>query len=71
MVSPIGDVRALFDAARDADYAAIAKEARALAATLSGTVSTDARAGAKAQLVRLKARHAQIVAHGFLRCQRA
>src|SRR5512132_3931732 len=37
-----GEVRALFDAARDADYAAIAEEARALATTLSGTVSTDA-----------------------------
>lgn len=60
-----GDVRALFDAARDADYAAIAEEARALTATLSGIVSTDARTEAKAQLVRLKTRHAQIVALDF------
>ena len=60
-----GEVRALFDAARDADYAAIAEEVRALATTLSGIVSTDVRAEAKAQLVRLKARHAQIVALDF------
>src|SRR5512132_1749387 len=59
-----GEVRALFDVARDADYAAIAEEARALATTLSG-VSTDVRAEARAHLVRLKARHAQIVALDF------
>jgi hypothetical protein len=52
-------------AARDADYAAIAEEARALAATLAATASTDSRADAKAQLARLKARYAQIVALDF------
>ncbi len=60
-----GEVRALFVAARDADYGAIAEEARALAATLTATASTDSRADAKAQLARLKARHAQIVALDF------
>ena len=60
-----GEIQRLFDATRDADYAAIAEEARALATTLSGTVSTDVRAEAKAQLVRLKARHAQIFALDF------
>jgi hypothetical protein len=60
-----GEVRALFVAARDADYAAIAEEARALAATLTATAPTDSRADAKVQLARLKARHAQIVALDF------
>ncbi|HJV97069.1 MAG TPA: chromate resistance protein ChrB domain-containing protein, partial [Albitalea sp.] len=38
---------------------------RALAATLTATASTDSRAEAKAQLARLKTRHAQIIALDF------
>jgi hypothetical protein len=58
-------IRALFDGARDADYAAIAEEARALAKTLRGKLAGAARSDAKAQLARLKIRHAQVVAIDF------
>ena len=60
-----GEVRTLFDTARDADYAAIAQEVRALAKRLSGKASAGARAEVKAQLVKVKARQAEIVAMDF------
>ena len=60
------EVRALFNAARDEDYEALAKEARELAAGLRGKGSPPPpRAEAKAQLARLKARAAQVVAIDF------
>src|SRR5215831_17857624 len=58
------DVRELFRGARDADYAAIAGEARALAVKAQ-TPSDDARADLKAQFTRLKNRHQQTVAIDF------
>ena len=59
------EVRALFDAARDADYEALAKEARPLMKKLKKTVSSETLADVKAQLGRLKAKLAQIVAIDF------
>jgi hypothetical protein len=59
------EVRALFDAARDADYEALAKEARPLVKQLAKAVSSEGLAEAKAQLARLKTRLAQIVAIDF------
>ncbi len=60
-----GEVRGLFDAARDADYAAIAADVRALAKRMSGKPSAAARADVKAQLARLRSRHAEVVAIDF------
>jgi hypothetical protein len=59
------DVRELFNAARDADYADITTEARALRARLAETPATESRAELKAQLARLKTRHAQTLAIDF------
>jgi hypothetical protein len=59
------DVRGLFDAARDADYDAIATDARAVSATLKKPPSPERRAEAKAQLARLRNRLAQVVAIDF------
>lgn len=59
------EVRALFNAARDADYEAVAKEARPLLKQVSKTISTETLTEAKVQLARLKARLAQIVAIDF------
>jgi hypothetical protein len=59
------DVRDLFNGARDADYAEIAEEARALAAKLAETPPTESRADLKAQFARLKARHTQNTAIDF------
>jgi len=59
------DVRALFNAQRDSEFAEIADEARILSAKLRGNASSDSRAELKAQLVRLKKRHAQTVAVDF------
>jgi hypothetical protein len=59
------EVRALFDAARDADYEALAKEARLLAKRLAKAVPSMSLADAKSQLARLKGRLAQIVAIDF------
>jgi len=59
------DVRALFNAQRDSEFAEIADEARALSAKLSGNASSDSRAELKAQLGRLKKRHAQTIAVDF------
>ena len=54
-----GDVRELFNGDRDADYAEIADEARALAARLAQTPLTESRADLKGQFARLKARFTQ------------
>jgi hypothetical protein len=56
------DVRALFNAARDGDYAEIASEARDLSARLQNTLPADARIELKSQFARLKNRQAQRVA---------
>jgi hypothetical protein len=60
-----GDIRELFNAARDSDYAEIAEEARALAAKLGKTPAIESRADLKAQFARLKARHTQNMAIDF------
>src|SRR6267154_1057884 len=54
------EVRALFDRARDADYAEVVKEARALAKSLRPNAKTSARADARAQVARLRKRLAEI-----------
>src|SRR5215212_7370418 len=59
------DVRALFNRARDADYSAIAKEARELAKELGRKPSHDTRADAKARLAKLRARLAEVHAIDF------
>jgi hypothetical protein len=59
------EVRGLFNAARDQDYDALAKEARALAAGLRRKAGPQQRAEARAQLARLSVRQAQIVALDF------
>ncbi len=60
-----GEVRALFDAARDSDYAALAKEVRALARRLSGAISPERRREVSIELTRLKERQAEIAALDF------
>jgi hypothetical protein len=55
------EVRSLFTAARDEDYEAIAKEARVLAEALNAMTQVEGRA----QLRRLKAKLAQVVAIDF------
>jgi hypothetical protein len=52
------DIRELFNAARDADYADIAEEARALAARVAETPRTESRGELHAQFSRLKTRYA-------------
>ena len=52
-------VRALFDAARDADYEAIAGEVRSLARTLDADGAAEKQAEARAQLGRLRKRLAE------------
>jgi hypothetical protein len=59
------EIRALFNAERDNEYAEIADEARTLAAKLRGNASADSRTELKAQVLRLKKRHAQTVAIDF------
>lgn len=54
--------RAMFDAARDADYEAIATEARSL---LAGKSSVDAMADRRAQTVRLRKRLAAVASIDF------
>jgi hypothetical protein len=58
-------VRALFDGARDTDYEDIAKQARDLASASDKGPSAERRVEARTQLVRLKARFAQIIAVDF------
>ena len=61
------EVRALFDRARDEDYAELAGEARGIAEALppTGEPPAEALAEARARLTRLKARLAQVVAIDF------
>src|SRR5689334_2630231 len=58
-------LRSLFNAARDADYHALADEARSLADTVSGEITPAARADARVRLARLKANAEQILAIDF------
>jgi len=59
------DVRAMFNKARDADYDALAKEARALGEALAGSTDVTVRADARAKLVRLKADTARVASLDF------
>ena len=59
------EVRAMFSAARDQDYDALAKEARSIATGLRRKSTPQQRAEARSQLARLKNRQAQIVAIDF------
>jgi hypothetical protein len=59
------DIRELFNAARDADYADIVAEARILAARLADTPATESRADLKSLFARLNNRLAQIVGIDF------
>jgi hypothetical protein len=59
------EVRSLFTAARDEDYEPIAKEARALAEALRQDLNAMTQAEGRAQLTRLKAKLAQVVAIDF------
>jgi len=53
-------VRALFDAARDADYAELAKELRALAASSKRDAAAGSKPEGKGQLARLRRRFAEL-----------
>src|SRR5262249_41383730 len=59
------EVRALFEQARESDYAALAKEARLLARRLKGAISTERLREATQELTRLKERQAEIAALDF------
>jgi hypothetical protein len=59
------EVRALFDRARDADYAEIAKEARSLAKSLRRKGASDTAAELRGQVARLRKRLAEIAAIDF------
>ena len=59
------EVRSLFTAARDEDYEAIAKEARVLAEALRQDLNAMTEVEGRAQLTRLKAKLAQVVAIDF------
>lgn len=59
------DVRALFSAARDSEYAEIADEARTLSDKCAAAESADSQSDLKAQFARLKARYAQTVSTDF------
>jgi hypothetical protein len=59
------EIRALFDKARDADYAQVVKNARALAKSLRPNAKTSALADVRAQVARLRKRLAEIVAIDF------
>jgi hypothetical protein len=58
-------VRELFNAAREAEYSEIAKEARALRAELRASIAADAALNIKTQVSRLKIRHLQTIATDF------
>ncbi len=58
-------IRAMFNSARDADYDALAKEARVLEGMVPTETGPTARADLRAKLVRLKASAAQTVAIDF------
>jgi hypothetical protein len=59
------EVRSLFDRARDADYAELAKDARALAKSLRPNAKSGAVAEYRLQVARLRKRLAEIVAIDF------
>jgi hypothetical protein len=59
------EIRALFDQARDADYAQLLKDARALAKSLRPNAKGSALAEVRAQIARLRKRLAEIVAIDF------
>src|SRR5262245_11222455 len=58
-------IEGLFNSARGADYAALAKEAKQLVASVSKTRRSDRRAQAEADLARLRQRMEEIVAIDF------
>src|SRR6266566_2257027 len=60
-----GDMRALFNAAREVEHLEIAEQARALSAKLGDGTAAELRADCKAQFSRLKKRHGAIVAIDF------
>jgi hypothetical protein len=60
-----GDVRGLFNAAREVDHREIAEQARALSARLGDGAEAELRADCKPQFTRLKKRHGEIVAIDF------
>ena len=60
-----GDVRALFNAAREVEHTETAQQARALSAKLGDGTEAELRAECKAQFTRLKKRHGEIVAIDF------
>jgi hypothetical protein len=59
------EVRALFDRARDADYAEVAKDARPLAKSLRPNAKSDVLAECRVQVARLRKRLAEVVAIDF------
>ena len=59
------EIRALFDQARDADYEAVAKSARALAKSLRPNAKPEAVAEHRTQVARLRKRLAQVVSIDF------
>src|SRR6516162_608505 len=59
------EVRALFDRARDVDYAELAKEARALAKSLRRKGAGNTAAELRVQIARLRKRLAEIAAIDF------
>jgi hypothetical protein len=59
------EVRVLFDRARDADYAEVAKDARALAKSLRPNAKAHAVAECRVQVARLRKRLAEVVAIDF------
>ena len=54
------EVRVLFDRARDADYAEVVKDARALARSLLPNAKSEARAELRVQVARLRKRLAEV-----------
>ena len=61
------EAEALFRQARDADYAAVESQARALGKQLRGKLSADKRAACEADLVRIERRVSEIEAIDFFR----
>ena len=59
------EIRALFDRARDVDYAQVSKDARLVTKSLRPKAKTSALADARAQVARLRKRLAEIVAIDF------
>src|SRR5207245_10166634 len=59
------EVRALFDRARDVDYAEVVKDARALAKSLRPNAKSEALAEFRVQVARLRKRPAAVVSLDF------